>query len=145
LKPDGKDGKLHPLNTLLDQVLKQIRDDAVLTWPEKLKGDPSKRPRNKYCRFHRDHGHDTSECYDLKQQIENLPRDPEPNRRAEERPKALLGEIRIIVEGNTIGGSSKKARKTYLRMVQSVQISRWPPKLARVDNPVISFIEDDAR
>ena len=41
-----------PLNTRVDQVLMQIRDDAVLTWPNKLKGDPNKRPRNKYCRFH---------------------------------------------------------------------------------------------
>jgi len=42
-------------------------------------------------------------------------------------------------------GSSKKARKTYLWMVQSVQISRQPPKMTRVDNPSISFIEEDTR
>lgn len=61
-----------PLNTPLDQVFMQIRDDAVLTWSDKLKGNQNKRPRNKYCSFHRDHGHDTSECYDLKQHIEVL-------------------------------------------------------------------------
>ena len=61
-----------PLNTLLDQVLMQIRDDATLTWLDKLKGDPNKRPRNKYYHFHPDHRHDTPECYDLKQQIEAL-------------------------------------------------------------------------
>ena len=59
-----------PLNTPLDQVLMWIRDDVTLTWPDKLKGDSNKRPRNKYCCFHWDHGHDTFECYDLKQQIE---------------------------------------------------------------------------
>ena len=41
-------------------------------FPSKLKGDPSKRPRDKYCRFHCDHGHNTANCYDLKQQIEAL-------------------------------------------------------------------------
>ncbi|XP_030963384.1 uncharacterized protein LOC115984503 [Quercus lobata] len=53
-------------------VLIQIKDEGALTFPGKLKGNPSKRPRDKYCRFHRDHGHNTSDCYDLKQQIEAL-------------------------------------------------------------------------
>ena len=55
-----------PLNTPIDQVLMQIKDKGALTFPSKLKGDPSKRSRDKYCRFHHDHGHDTSECFDLK-------------------------------------------------------------------------------
>jgi len=56
-----------PLNTPLNQVLMQIRDDLALAWPGKLKGNPNKRPRNKYYRFYRNYGHDTSNCYDLKQ------------------------------------------------------------------------------
>ena len=44
-----------------------------------------------------------------------------------------------------MAGSFKKARKTYLRMVQSVQISGWPLKATRVDSPVISFTKDDVR
>ena len=59
-----------PLNTPLDQVLMQIKDEGTLTFSGKLKSDPTKRPRNKYCRFHHDHGHDMADCYDLKQQIE---------------------------------------------------------------------------
>lgn len=55
-----------PLNTPIDQVLMQIKDERALTFLDKLKGDPSKRPSDKYCRFHRDHSHDTSDCYDLK-------------------------------------------------------------------------------
>ncbi|XP_065628038.1 uncharacterized protein LOC136066912 [Quercus suber] len=61
-----------PLNAPIDQVLMQINDEGALTFPGKLKSDPNKRPRDKYYRFHRDHGHDTVDCYNLKQQIEAL-------------------------------------------------------------------------
>ncbi|XP_030970094.1 uncharacterized protein LOC115990399 [Quercus lobata] len=68
--PRGRFTTFTPLTTLIDQVLMQIKDEEALTYPRKLKGDPNKRSRDKYCRFHRDHGHDTVDCYDLKQHIE---------------------------------------------------------------------------
>ena len=70
--PLGRIANFTPLNAPLDQVLMQIRDDLALTWLDKLKGDLNKKPRNKYCRFHQDHGHDTFKCYDLKRQIKAL-------------------------------------------------------------------------
>ena len=45
----------------------QIKDDPSLKWLEKMKANPNKRNRNKYCRFHKDHEHNTNECFDLKQ------------------------------------------------------------------------------
>ncbi|XP_030964572.1 uncharacterized protein LOC115985811 [Quercus lobata] len=60
--PTGRFISFTPLDTLIDQVLMQIKDERALTFPGKLKGDPSKRCRDKYCRFHRDHVHDTFEC-----------------------------------------------------------------------------------
>ena len=50
----------------------QIKDEEALTCHGKLKGDLNRRSKDKYCRFHQDHGHDTADCYDLKQQIEAL-------------------------------------------------------------------------
>ena len=50
----------------------QIKDEEALTYPGKLKGDPNRRSKDKYCHFHRDHGHDTADCYNLKLQIEAL-------------------------------------------------------------------------
>ena len=85
-----------------------------------MKGNPNKRNRNKYCRFHRDHGHDTDECFDLKQQIENLIRqgklrnflgrdykDEKLKEKVEESSRPPRGEIRMIVGGNLTGQSSK--------------------------------------
>ena len=115
----------------------QIKDEGSLTFPGKLKSDPAKRSRNKYCRLHRDHGHDTADCYDLKQQIETLIREgklhkfvskdrtdararEQAPRRENDHQKPPIGDIRMIIGGTTATESSKKARKTYLRMVQTV-------------------------
>ena len=77
---DGKEAGLSlrrysnytPLNTPLNQVLMQIKENPSYKWPERLKGYPSKRNKSKYCRFHCDHGHDMEKCYDLNQQIETF-------------------------------------------------------------------------
>ena len=47
--------------------------------------------------------------------------------------------------GTTAAGSSKKAHKTYLKMVHTVQLTNSVLKMPRVDNPTIEFSEDDAR
>ncbi|GMN28351.1 hypothetical protein TIFTF001_051655 [Ficus carica] len=61
-----------PLNTTREQILMQIQHRNLLVPPAPMKGDPNKRDRSKYCRFHQDFGHDTSNCYQLKGQIEAL-------------------------------------------------------------------------
>ena len=51
----------------------------------------------------------------------------------------------MIVGGTATIGSSKKARKTYLRMVQNVQLTGSVPKIARRQSPIIGFLKEDAR
>ena len=51
----------------------------------------------------------------------------------------------MIVRGTATTGSSRKARKTYLRMVQNVQLRGSVPKMARRESPIIEFSEEDAR
>ena len=123
----GRFTSFTPLNAPLDQVLNQIKDEGALTFPGKLKkSDPTKQSRNKYCHFHRDHDHDTADCYDLKQQIEALiregklqkfvskertdtyPREQAP-RQENDHPRPPVGDIRMIIGGTATIGSSKKA------------------------------------
>ena len=51
----------------------------------------------------------------------------------------------MIIGGIATIGSSKKARKTYLRMVQNVQLTDSVPKIARRESPIVGFSEADAR
>ena len=50
----------------------QIKDELSLKWPKPLSSSSRKQDLKKYCRFHKDHGHYTDECRDLKEQIEEL-------------------------------------------------------------------------
>ena len=134
----------------------QIKDDPSLKWSEKMKGDSNKRNRNKYCRFYRDHGHDTDECFDLKQQIENFIRqrklknflrqdhkDEKLKGKMEESSRPLLGEIRVIIGASSTGQSSK-SKKAYLKVVQSVQLSGRPLRARSTDEQAITFTDEDA-
>ena len=51
----------------------------------------------------------------------------------------------MIVGGAMASGSSKKAQKTYLKMVQNVQLTGFIPTMARIDNPIIEFLEENAQ
>ena len=121
--PIGKFTSFTSLTALINQVLMQIKDKEALTFPRKMKGDPNKRYRGNYCCFHRDHDHDTANCYDLKQQIEalirqgklqrfinkertNPPQEQAP-RQEIEHPRLPIGDIRMIVGGTMAIGSSK--------------------------------------
>ena len=50
----------------------------------------------------------------------------------------------MIVGGTTVSSSSRNPCKTYLRMVQNVQLMGFVPKMAWIDNPIIGFTEEDA-
>ena len=50
----------------------------------------------------------------------------------------------MIIRGST-SSSSKKARKTYLRMVQNIQLTGYAPKMVQVNNPIIGFTKEDAQ
>ena len=51
----------------------------------------------------------------------------------------------MIIGGMAATGSSKKARKTYLRMVQNVQLMGSVPKITRRESPIIGFSEEDVQ
>ena len=61
-----------PLIASVSQVLHEVRNEQFLRWPTQIKLDPATRDNSKYCEFHRDYGHRTDDCIQLKREIEYL-------------------------------------------------------------------------
>ena len=61
----------------------------------------------------------------------------------EESSRPPLGEIRVIIRGSSTGQSSK-SKKTYLKVVQSVQLSGRSPRARSTDEQAITFTDEDA-
>ena len=61
-----------PLSRPIQEVMAAAETQNLLKRPNKLKSPPKKRDREKYCRFHWDHGHNTEDCFRLKMAIEKL-------------------------------------------------------------------------
>ncbi|GAV86593.1 hypothetical protein CFOL_v3_30022 [Cephalotus follicularis] len=61
-----------PLLDTRTRILAVEKDKVPIQWPEKMRSATEKRDTEKYYRYHRDHGHDTEECKQLKNQIEDL-------------------------------------------------------------------------
>ncbi|XP_059669002.1 uncharacterized protein LOC132314119 [Cornus florida] len=138
--PRGRDSYTNftPLNAPISKILMQLQDDHTLKWPPKLKSDFTRRSKDKYCWFHRDYGHNTDDCLDLKSQIESLIRrgklhgyaavdrekgTGQPIRENKENNplRHPLGEIRVISGGLTGGGKSSSARKAHIRRARGQQ------------------------
>ena len=48
------------------------------------------------------------------------------------------------VGGTAVTGSSKRARKTYLRIVQNVQLIGAVLRIAQRESPIVGFSKEDA-
>ncbi|MQL72212.1 hypothetical protein Taro_004519 [Colocasia esculenta] len=111
----------------------QIKNEPYVQWPPRMRSDPRRRNQEKYCRFNRDHGHDTSECRYLKDEIEDLikrgylgrfvRRNEDRPRRRERTPEQPINnepngqEINVIAGGFGAGGESTRSRRDYTRRV----------------------------
>ena len=115
----------------------QIKDEHYLKWPRPLHSSPHILDKNKYCRFHKDHGYYIEDCRDLKQQIEELIQKGKLHKyvkkgeysnlkrgnknqskftfgsddRLRQPPQDVIGEIQVISGGPLTGGSFRSLKK----------------------------------
>ena len=157
-----------PLTASVSQVLHEVRNEKFLRWPTQMKSDPATRDDTKYCEFHRDYGHHTDNCIQLKKEIEYLirrgylrrfissenqaqnqaqnqaPTQQPPPRQTTTQHQQPLGEIQVISGGFAGGGEFSSARKAYLRSIRSAEIGEIQAvsKLPRLDTS-ITFSDSD--
>lgn len=55
-----------------EQILVVVQNTDLLKRPERLKTNPDRRNKHKYCMFHQDHGHTSRNCIQLRDKIESL-------------------------------------------------------------------------
>ncbi|RZS02565.1 hypothetical protein BHM03_00032631, partial [Ensete ventricosum] len=80
-----------PLNSTRTEIFFQIREKGLLKAPSPMKSHPKRHDKRRYCRFHREYGHDTEECRDLQYQIEDLIRRGHLRRYVREQPSLPHG------------------------------------------------------
>ena len=59
----------------VQQVLEKVKNEPFFRWPGKMAVDPSKRNQNLYCHYHQDHGHNTEDCRNLWNHLDQLVRE----------------------------------------------------------------------
>ncbi|KAK0608249.1 hypothetical protein LWI29_027904 [Acer saccharum] len=57
-----------------EEILSVVEDKGLAKYPRQQSAN-ARRDTTKYCRFHKDHGHETSKCFQLRDHIESLIRD----------------------------------------------------------------------
>ncbi|XP_058111160.1 uncharacterized protein LOC131254176 [Magnolia sinica] len=164
-KPEGKFRSYTSLNTSTEQILFDIKEHKLLNWPVYMRADPDHRDKRKYCHYHRDHSHNTTDCVDLKDEIKTLIRKghlrrytkeervawKEERGREREQPNNTMKEpteIYTIFRGSSGGGDLNWARKAHSRKFDPehyVHLTEPPSKELRVSLCSLTFTEEDAR
>ena len=54
------------------KIIDRIKNESFFRWPNKMRGDPSRRNQNLYCTYHMDKGHTIEQCWVLKYHLGQL-------------------------------------------------------------------------
>ena len=162
-------------NTSREQILMQMEGKNLLRNLGPMRALVERRNMTKYCKFHKDRGHNTAECFQLWDQIEALIQEgylqeyisrlvtdgqnnanaphvmtPANNVSTSNPNDGPPHEVRTIFGGHAAGDSAK-ASKNNVRMAREIglghqfSMAEHVAKLSRRENTVISFTNDEAR
>ncbi|GAA0171492.1 hypothetical protein LIER_41167 [Lithospermum erythrorhizon] len=61
-----------PLRVAISEIYSQMTNKNLLPRPPCMRGQAVNRDKSRYCKYHREHGHDNDECRMLKVEIDRL-------------------------------------------------------------------------
>uniref|UniRef100_A0A2N9HZD1 RNA-directed DNA polymerase n=1 Tax=Fagus sylvatica TaxID=28930 RepID=A0A2N9HZD1_FAGSY len=148
--PTEKFSSFTPLNTPIDKLLMQIQNNPSFQWLTKIRSDPDSRPKNLYCRFHRDHGHLTENCMALKEPPKNVRLDDQEISFSEENARRTHQphDDTLVVTINIAGFTTRRVMIDngslvdilYLPAYQQMKLDK--DKLRPMDTPLVGFTGD---
>ncbi|XP_074369539.1 uncharacterized protein LOC141710961 [Apium graveolens] len=131
------------LNTDMATILAVLKTYPTYRPPRPM--NPNRPPSNKYCEFHEDTGHNTEQCFQLTNLIEDKVRSGQLAHYAETTQSRRHQHhdpdrvINVISGGYSAGGSSNNSKKLYMRDVYRIETKR--PR--KNPTPIISFSDED--
>ncbi|GMN66700.1 hypothetical protein TIFTF001_035760 [Ficus carica] len=151
-----------------------VSSKGLLRDPRPIRTDRTRRNPNKYCHFHKDVGHETKDCIQLRDQIEALIRDghlrefvervitlaeprnrPAPGTRRNQRPDDQPDEpgpkhIVHTIFGGTATGDTASSRRSYAREArwfargEFINMTEHVSKICRQSSTPITFTDEEA-
>ena len=123
-------------------ILMEIKDKFDFEAPQPLRGSAKHRNTNKYCHYHKDVGHDTNDCFNLKKLLDRLAAKGmlEPyvkkskfkfQRKVESHQEGYDTDpevVAMISGGFASGGPTIRGTKESLRSLSQVMISEGKPE-----------------
>ncbi|KAK0594737.1 hypothetical protein LWI29_027973 [Acer saccharum] len=152
-----------------EEILSVVEDKGLTKYLRQQSAN-ARRDTTKYCRFHKDHGHETSKCFQLRDHIESLIRDGhlkdfalkgdkhvgrqdnrQGNRQERSSPRRSSPNATInTIFGGPYTGRSNRERMSEVREVmyesRSIEINsvQRNPKKGREGHDPITFTAEDS-
>ena len=110
----------------------EIKYQHELKAPAEMKALYRNKDKSKYCHFHKDYGHETNECKNMKRALEDLARKGKMNSYLSQRgmkfqkrdscqnkrkeSESTDEDVVLVISGDfTVGGPTNRGHKNYLR------------------------------
>ncbi|XP_048493937.1 uncharacterized protein LOC125494423 [Beta vulgaris subsp. vulgaris] len=133
------------------EIYLDIKHKSMLPNPPPIRTSAYRRDKSQWCEYHRECGHTTKDCRELKKGLDNLADQGKLNRylkhTSEEKGKQKVGQsnsgdtkgfIGVIAGGFASGGLTGRARKAHLQNLKHQVLEVKP---GRSDCPIMTFGE----